>query len=182
MALPRGGVVLGYEVAKALRLPLDIVVTRKIGHPLHPEYAIGAVDEKGKRLLNEAEAAGLDPQWLAGESEKQQKEAARRIIAYRGGRPPAYITGKIVILVDDGIATGLTMRLAVRSVKEKKPARIIVAVSVAPPDFEGILKSEGADELLVLEPPETFAGAVGAHYIHFDQVEDEDVIRLLRYE
>lgn len=180
LALPRGGVVLGYEVAKALRLPLDIIAPRKIGHPLHPEYAIGVVDENGMQILNEAEAEALDPQWLAGESEKQQKEAERRIIAYRDGRAPAHITGKTVILVDDGIATGLTMQLAVRSVKERKPARIIVAVPVAPPDSEGILKSEGADKLLVLEPPETFAGAVGAHYERFEQVEDEEVIAMLQ--
>ncbi|OGG59771.1 hypothetical protein A2765_04250 [Candidatus Kaiserbacteria bacterium RIFCSPHIGHO2_01_FULL_56_24] len=180
LALPRGGVVLGYEVAQSLGAPLDIVVTRKIGHPLHPEYAIGVVDEKGKRLLNEAEAAGLDPQWLDAETEKQRNEAARRIIAYRGGRAPARIAAKTVILVDDGIATGLTMRLAARIVREGNPARIIVAVPVASAESLRDLESEGVDDIIVLEPPETFGGAVGRHYMHFEQVDDREVIRILK--
>src|SRR3989344_1335917 len=179
VALPRGGVVLGYEVAKALQAPLDIVAPRKIGHPLHPEYAIGVVDEKGMRILNEAEARTVDQKWLKEETEKQRKEAARRIVLYRGGKEPVWLSGKVVIIVDDGIATGLTMRLAVRSVTAQGSEKIIVAVPVAPEESIAALKAEGADEVVVLEPPEAFAGAVGAHYARFGQVEDAEVIKLL---
>ncbi len=180
LALPRGGVVLGYEVAHALGVPLDIVVSRKIGHPLHPEYAIGVVDERGERILNELEAAGVDQDWLAEESKRQQEEAARRVKLYRGGRPPAVLAGKVVILVDDGIATGLTMQLAVRSIRQQRPEKIVVAVPVAPSESLQMLAQEGA-EVVVLEPPEDFAGAVGAHYERFEQVEDDEVIKLLQH-
>lgn len=180
LALPRGGVVLGYEIAKELGIPLDILVPRKIGHPLHPEYAIGAVDERGTRILNEAEAASVDQEWLAAETKRQHEEALRRMHLYRGKRASPKIKGKTVILADDGIATGLTMRLAVRSVKAQKPHHIVVAVPVAPPESIATLGVEGADEVAVLESPEHFAGAVGAHYVRFEQVEDEEVIRLLK--
>lgn len=179
LALPRGGVVLGYEIAKELGIPLDIVVPRKIGHPLHPEYAIGAVDEHGTRIMNEAEAASVDPVWLEAETKRQQEEAQRRVTLYRGGHAPFALKGRTVILVDDGIATGLTMQLAVRSVKAQHPQKIIVAVPVAPADALGLLAEEGA-EMIVLEPPENFQGAVGAHYRRFEQVTDEEVISLLR--
>ena len=180
LALPRGGVVLGFEVARVLSAPLDIIAVRKIGHPYHPEYAIGAVDENDARILNEAEAAGVDQHWLTKETEREVAEAKRRSSVYRGGKIPESLAGKVVILVDDGIATGLTMRLAVRSVRAQKPEKIIVAVPVAPTDSFEVLKDEGADEVVVLEPPEEFAGAVGAHYVRFDQVEDEEVVALLR--
>src|SRR3989344_7818559 len=117
LALPRGGVVLGYEVAKALKSPLDVIVTRKIGHPNNPEYAICAVDEKGLLLCNEMETKSVDPDWLQGEIWRQQKEAKRRIALYLGKRKPEAVENKIAIIVDDGIATGFTMRLAVRSIK-----------------------------------------------------------------
>ncbi len=180
LALPRGGVVTGYEVAKALSAPLDIIVVRKIGHPFNPEYAVGATDENGVSLLNEEEAELIDKKLLQAEVSKEQKEAARRSAAYRGGKAPPDITGKTAIIVDDGIATGLSMRLAVRIVKTRKPKRVIVAVPMAPFDAIQSLKEEGADDLISLEPPETFMGAVGAHYVQFDQVEDEEVIKLLR--
>ncbi|HEY4527187.1 MAG TPA: phosphoribosyltransferase family protein [Candidatus Paceibacterota bacterium] len=179
LALPRGGVALGYEVAHALSLPLDIIAVRKIGHPASPEHAIGAVDENGVTILNESETNIVSKSWLKEETARQQKEAHRRSTAYRAGKTPAAIAGKTAIIVDDGIATGFTMRLAVRSVKLQKAAKIIVAVPVAPPESLQILRKEGADEIFVLEPPEEFAGAVGAHYIAFDQVEDDEVVRLL---
>lgn len=180
LALPRGGVVTGYEVASSLGLPLDIIAVRKIGHPHAPEYAIGAVDEKGTRILNESVIATLDTKWLAEETERQRKEALRRARAYRGKRRALPLKGKIAILVDDGIATGLTMRLAVRYVRSQIPEKIIVAVPVATAESLVDLKSEGVDEIFVLEPPAGFAGAVGAHYAHFDQVEDDEVVSLLR--
>ena len=178
LALPRGGVVVGHEIAEALGLLLDIVVTRKIGYPNNPEYAICAVDEKGTRLCNEAEARTVDKKWLEVQTKLEQAEAKRRSSLYRTGKPPAAISGKTVIIVDDGIATGLTMRLAILATKAQKPARVVVAVPVAPLDVAETIREE-VDELVVLEPPEEFQGAVGAHYERFDQVEDQEVIRLL---
>lgn len=178
-ALPRGGVVLGYEVAKALDLPLDIIAVRKIGYPGNPEYAIKATDEYGTTASNEVETATIDKQWLAAETARQQQEAKRRSTLYRAGRKPATVGGRVAIIVDDGIATGLTMRLAVCVVKKQRPEKIVVAVPVAPQEAVGTLYQEGADEVLVLEPPEEFLGAVGAHYLRFDQVGDDEVIRLM---
>ena len=178
LALPRGGVVLGYEIAQALQLPFDIVVTRKIGHPNDPEYAICAVDEKGTLLCNEAERASIDPVWLKEETHRQQKEAHRRAILYRGGKEPVALAGKTVIIADDGVATGLTMRLAIAAVRVHHPKRIIVVVPVAPSDVVQKIKRE-ADDIIVLESPEDFLGAVGTHYERFDQVEDAEVVRLL---
>ncbi len=179
LALPRGGVVTAYEVAHTLSLPLDIIAVRKIGHPDSSEFAIGAVDDQGMCIVNEVGAATIDPAWLKTESARQRKEAERRSAVYRQGRKPLNTEGKIVIIVDDGIATGLTMRLAVRAAKKQEPEKIIVAVPVAPPESIRALKEEGADEIIVLEPLEEFMGAVGAHYSEFDQVEDKEVIRLL---
>ena len=180
LALPRGGVVIGYEVARALKIPLDIVVTRKIGHPDNPEYAICVVDEKGSLLCNEAEVKTIDQAWFKEEILRQKREAERRTALYRGKRKMVKIADKVVIIVDDGIATGFTMRLAVRSVKMQNPKKIIVAVPVAPTESLQELKSEGADEIVVLEPPEEFMGAVGVHYLDFGQVEDDEVINILQ--
>ena len=179
LALPRGGMVVGHEVARILGLPLDIVVTRKIGHPANPEFAICAVDEKGTLLCNEAERASVSKEWLTKEVERQRREAERRVRAYRGKEEPVGIKGKTVIIAYDGIATGLTMRLAAKAVRAEMPERIVVAVPVAPGDIVPELKRE-VDDLIILLPPEEFAGAVGAHYHAFEQVEDDAVIRLLQ--
>lgn len=180
LVLPRGGVVTGYEIAKELSLPLDIIAVRKIGHPMAPEYAIGAVGESGEKILNETETASVDQVWLKEEIAREEKEARRRGVVYREGRKALEIAGKTVIIVDDGIATGLTMRFAVRFAKARKPEKIIVAVPVAPEEALRTLKDEGVDEIVALLPPEEFLGSVGAHYLSFDQVEDEEVIRLMR--
>lgn len=179
LALPRGGVVTGYAVARALKLPLDIVVVRKIGHPFSPEYAICAADEKGMVLCNEKEAASVDQQWLKAEIQRQRQEAQRRITAYRGKRKAENLAGKIAIIVDDGVATGLTIRLAGMSVRAQNPARVVVAVPVASEEAARDL-GKAADELVLLESPENFLSAVGAHYEEFEQVEDDEVIRLLK--
>src|SRR3989338_2487795 len=179
LALPRGGVVIGYEIARALSLPLDIIAVRKVGAPDNPEYAIGAVGADGTAILNDAEAAMIDKTWLAGEIAAQKKEARRRGRVYRAGRKPLGIAGKTAIIVDDGIATGLTMRVAVRSAKAEKAEKVVVAVPVAPPASVHALSEEGADQVVVLEPPEEFLGAVGAHYIRFEQIEDDEGIRLM---
>jgi predicted phosphoribosyltransferase len=157
---------------------LDIIVPRKIGHPLSPEYAIGAADEKGTRILNEAEAATVDAKWLKGETMRQKAEAMRRVRVYRGKKKALSLKGKTVILVDDGIATGLTMQLAVRRARSDGAARVVVAIPVGPQEALEMLANEGA-EIVVLEPPENFLSAVGAHYEYFEQVSDAEVVRLM---
>ncbi len=180
LALPRGGVVVGHQVAEMLNLPLDILAVRKVGHPSEPEYAIGAVDENGVSILNEEETGLLDKTVLQREVAKERKEAKRRAIVYRPKGGSLTLAGKIIIIADDGIATGLTMRLAVRVVKAQKPEKIIIAVPVAP--FEAIrnLEAEGTDEIITLEPPESFDGAVSAYYENFDQVDDAEIVKLLQ--
>ena len=177
--LPRGGVVLGVEIALALEIPLDLVIPRKIGHPHNPEYAIGAVAENGEIVCNDWEVARVDPQWLKKQVEKERNEARRRRERYLGGREPLSAVGKIAILVDDGIATGLTMQAAIRDVKQRKPARIVVAVPVAPKDTADLLAQQ-ADEVVGLEITPAYRGSVGAYYDNFPQLSDEEVIRLLQ--
>ena len=178
-ALPRGGVIVGYEVAKALESPFDIIVTRKVGHPRNPEYAICAVDERDAILCEEAEIKLIDPNWLKEEIERERDEAKRRIDLYRAGRKLEVATDKTAVIVDDGIATGLSMRLAVRVIKKEQPKKIVVAVPVASSSSMDALKDEGADEVIVLLPGDEFKNAIGAHYMDFPQVSDEEVIHLL---
>ncbi|HEY4512658.1 MAG TPA: phosphoribosyltransferase family protein [Candidatus Paceibacterota bacterium] len=179
LALPRGGVVLGYEIAKALELPLDIVVTRKIGHPNNPEYAICAVDEKGELFCNEAEAGSVDQNWLKAEVSRQKNEAKRRIKVYRDEEKQKELSGKTVILVDDGIATGLTIHAALQSILKERPKEIVVAVPVAPNDVVADLRGK-ADDVVTLDNGEHYLGAVGAYYNNFPQVSDGEVIKLLK--
>lgn len=179
VALPRGGVVVGAEVAQELGLPLDIVVVRKVGHPHNPEYAICVTDEKGTFMCNEAEAQSVNQNWLKEEIERQKKEAERRITVYRGTKKLRELRGNIVIVVDDGIATGLTMRGAVRSIRKEYPKKLVVAVPVAPYDMVQELRKE-VDSVIVLDGAKDYLGAVGAYYEDFPQVSDEEVIDLLR--
>lgn len=178
LGLPRGGVVVAYEVAKKLNLPLDIVVPRKIGAPMNPEYAIGAITESGDAVLNEAEAAMVNQEWLQREMFKEKEEAERRLKIYRGGRAPLDLQGKRVIIIDDGVATGWTMRAAIKSVKTKGSKEIIVAVPHGAADSLEILKKE-ADEVVALFVPEWY-GAVGAFYEDFSQTSDGEVINLMK--
>lgn len=179
LALPRGGVVVGYEIARNLLLPLDIIATRKIGHPSDPEYAIGAVDGSGTTVFNPTEIASVNEQWLKEETERQKTEAKRRTKLYRQNKKPFNISGKIVIIADDGIATGFTMQLAVKVAKKGKPEKIIVAAPVSPLESIDVIRKEGADEVILIEQPKEFLGSVGAHYEEFEQVEDTEVINLL---
>lgn len=176
--LPRGGVVTAKAVAAALEVPLDLVITRKLGHPAQPEYAVGAITEDGEAVLNEELLAELPPQWLEREKAIQLKEARRRRTAYLGGRPPLPVRGKTAILVDDGIATGYTIKAAARAIRRMGPARLIVAAPVAPAGIEQRLAGF-ADEVVVLRTPEDFY-AISQFYRHFSQVEDDEVIALLR--
>ena len=177
-ALPRGGVPVGFEVAQVLGAPLDFIITRKIGHPRNPEYAVCAITEEGEMLCDEQERATINPEWLAREAERQKEEACRRRKIYFGERAHISAKGKRAILIDDGAATGLTLRAAMQSVRKENPKKLIVAIPVAPHDVVEILCRE-ADEVIVLENTEHFRGAVGAYYENFSQVSDEEVIDLL---
>ncbi|OGL72331.1 hypothetical protein A3D72_01520 [Candidatus Uhrbacteria bacterium RIFCSPHIGHO2_02_FULL_57_19] len=178
LALPRGGVAVAAEIARQLKLPLDLVVPRKIGAPSNPEYAIGAITETGEGIMNETEVASVDRLWLKREMAKEKKEAGRRLAVYRGKRPPLDLAGKTVILVDDGVATGFTMRAAIASVRARKPKKIVVAVPHGAGDSIALLYKE-ADEVVVLETP-VFYGAVGAFYESFPQVEDDEVTTIMK--
>lgn len=178
-ALPRGGVVLGFEIAQALHIPLDLVIARKIGHPDNPEYAVCAVTEEGEPFCNEMERATLAPSWLEGEIKRERAEAKRRREKYLKGRKYHSAKNKIAIVVDDGVATGLTLRASLHFLRDEKLKELVVAVPVAPHDFMDILRAE-ADKVVVLKDERAYLGAVGAYYQNFPQVSDEEVIELLR--
>lgn len=178
-ALPRGGVPMGKEIAKTIDCPLDLVIVRKIGHPANPEYAVGVISEDGHTVLNKAEVKTIEPKWFKKECAQQKAEAKRRRELYLKGRTPLDVTGKIAIIVDDGIATGLTMLGAIKEIKHKNPARVVVAVPFAPKDTAEIIKKE-VDEFITLSIPDVYLGAVGAYYDEFDQVSDEEVVALLK--
>lgn len=176
IALPRGGVILGDEIASAFRLPLDVIITRKIGAPDNPEYAIGSIDIDGVGVFNNAQIALVQQTWLAEEVERERREAERRRTLYRGTRPPLDLKGKIALIVDDGMATGLTMQSAVRYAKKIGAARVIVAVPVAPKaTIDKIAREAEVRTLLV---PEMFF-AVGQFYQNFPQVSDDEVVSIL---
>lgn len=178
-ALPRGGVVLGAEIARRLHMPLDLITARKIGHPLSAEYAIGAVTDTGETATNPAEFGRIDPSWYRREVQQQQQEAQRRYHAYLGDRPHVPVSGKVAIIVDDGIATGLTMEAALMQARKHEPGMLVLAVPVAPRDSVARL-GRLADEVVTVNIPDHFAGAVGAYYDDFRQTTDEEVIALLK--
>jgi predicted phosphoribosyltransferase len=177
--LPRGGIPLGVEIARSLHMPIDLVIPRKLGHPFNPEYAICAVCENGGMVCNEWEVSQVDPAWFQQKVRSERDEARRRRERYLDGRAPLPVAGKTAILVDDGIATGLTMRAAIRDLKQRHPARIVVAVPVAPEETAAILRRE-VDDVVALDIPHLYLGAVGAYYEDFPQITDEEVIDMLR--
>lgn len=176
-ALPRGGVVLGYEIAKDLKAPLDLVITRKIGYPGNEECAVCAVAEDGHMICDSSAAALLDQEWLKSQAEREMLEARRRREVYLKGREHLSADERTAIIVDDGVATGLTIILAIREIRHQNPKKIVVAVPVASTNASDKIREE-ADELVVLEVPLYFQ-AVGAYYQNFPQLEDEEVIRLM---
>ena len=180
LGIPRGGVVVAAEVARALGAPLDVFIARKIGAPGNPELAIGAVASSGDVVLDERLIAGLrvPADYIEAETARQRQEIARRMAAYRGDRPPPKLAGKTVVLVDDGVATGATTLAALRALRAAKPAELILAVPVGPPDTIARLSAE-ADQVICLHTPAWF-WAVGAFYVDFSQTTDEEVVRLLR--
>lgn len=180
-ALPRGGVVTALEIARYLHSPLDLIITRKIGHPTQPEYAIAAVAENGHVVGSEKELRSVDELWLSEEIKRQREEAKRRREKYLQKRAEVSVQNKVAILVDDGVATGLTIRAGIVELRHRKPKKIIVAVPVVPQTTAEVLKKE-ADELVALDTPSDyeFLGSVGAYYDEFYPVEDEEVIALLK--
>jgi putative phosphoribosyl transferase len=180
LAIPRGGVVVGYEVAKALDIPLDIIIPRKIGAPGNPELAIGAMTEDGTVLLDEriVESLLVSEEYIRQESEAQKAEIQRRLTLYRGDVPYPVLENRSVIIVDDGIATGSTMKAALASVRNRGARSVIVAIPVGPPSTIRELE-EKADVVVCLRTPEPFY-AIGQFYANFAQTSDEQVTRLLK--
>ena len=178
-ALPRGGVPIGFEVARALGAPLDIVLVRKLGAPFNPEYGVGAIAEGGVRFvrIDDAEAAGVSEEELEEVVARESAELERRQRLYRGGEPPLSLDGRTVILVDDGIATGGTAVAAARSLRARGAAKVVLAVPVAPPGTEERLRGEFDGVVCLVQPPGFFG--IGQFYADFAQVNDKQVIALL---
>jgi putative phosphoribosyl transferase len=179
LALPRGGVPVGYAVAKELGVPLDVMLVRKLGVPGHEELAMGAVASGGQLVLapDVVQTLGIPDQTIEAAARREMAEIERREQLFRPGLPPLQLQGRTVILVDDGLATGSTMLAAVHAARAQNPARVVVAVPVGAPDTCRKLTSE-ADEVICLSTPEPFY-AVGLWYENFTQTTDEEVIQLL---
>jgi putative phosphoribosyl transferase len=182
LALPRGGVPVAYEVAQALHAPLDLVIVRKIGAPGHEEYAIGAVvDGDPPQVVRNGQVIDIlrvPESYIAGETARQLEEIARRRATYLGGRPPLPVEGRTAIVVDDGIATGATVKAALRGLAQARPARLVLAVPVAPPEALAEIRPL-VDEMHCLLAPDPFR-AVGLFYDDFSQTADEEVVALLQ--
>jgi putative phosphoribosyl transferase len=179
LGLARGGVVTAHEVALGLGVPLNVIVVRKVGAPGNEELALGAITEHGEGIFNEhlIGILAVSQEYLQREVERQKKILKERLALYRGNAPAPSIDGKIVILVDDGIATGASMRVAIKSVQEAGAKKIVLAVPVAAPDSLRKIQKE-VDEVFCLSSP-VFFEAVGAFYKQFDQTTDQEVIHLL---
>lgn len=181
LAIPRGGVPVGFEVARALGAPLDIIVARKLGAPGQHELGLGAIvdGDHPQSVLNEEiiKELGVSPEYIKTEIDKELKEIRRRQSTYRKGRAPVDVAGRTVILIDDGIATGGSIRAALRGVRRLGPTKVVLAVPVAPSDTVESLRPE-ADQVVCLDTPEFFF-AIGEFYEDFGQTSDEEVIELL---
>lgn len=180
LALPRGGVPVAFEVARALRAPLDVFLVRKLGVPGHEELAMGAIASGGVRVLNEevVNVLRISAEDLDAVAAEEQRELERREQAYRDGRPAPDVRGRVVVLIDDGLATGSTMRAAVAALRRRGPARIVVAVPVGAPETCAEFQDE-ADEAVCARTPEPFY-AVGLWYEDFAQTTDAEVHELLQ--
>ncbi len=177
IGLPRGGVPMASVIAKALHLPLDIVVPRKLGAPFNEEYAIGAITEDGEPILNATVTGAIDQSYIDSVIEEERTEAQRRLQIFRGDTPSLDLTDTTAIIVDDGIATGYTMEAAIASARHKNAKRIVIAVPVGASDTIERLTPQ-VDEMICLHQPMNFA-AVGQFYDTFLQTSDEEVIQTL---
>lgn len=179
LALPRGGVVVGHQIARAMQASLDVYIAHKIGAPFNEELAIGAVASDGTIVLDDVLIAqlGVTSSYLEREIERQKREIQRRLECYRGKKPPPAVEGRIIILVDDGVATGATTKAALRALRRQNPARLILAVPVGPPEAIQSLEQE-ADQVVCLAMPEPF-WAVGRFFLDWAQISDAQVVRLL---
>jgi predicted phosphoribosyltransferase len=180
LAIPRGGVVVGYQIADALNLPLDVIIPHKLGAPNNPELAIGAITEDGTTVLdtNIIKHLTINNQYIQQESQRQKKEIQRRLKTYRENLPTRDIAGLHIILVDDGIATGSTMKAALASVKNKNAATTTIAIPVGPPTTIQELKQQ-TNHIICLYTPNFFQ-AIGQFYNNFNQTSDQEVITLLK--
>ena len=182
LALPRGGVPVALEVARALHAPLDLLLVRKIGVPWQPELAVGAVMDGGAPVIvvepRVMAETGIDRQYIEDRARQELQEIERRRALYLGQRAPEPVAGRTAIVVDDGIATGTTMRAALRGLRQRKPARLVLAVPVAPPETIDALRAEVDDVVCLMQPG--FFGAIGYFYIDFHQLTDDEVIALMR--
>jgi predicted phosphoribosyltransferase len=181
LGLPRGGVPVAFEVSRALGAPLDVLLVRKLGLPGHEELAMGAIASGGARVVNRAVVgmSGVTDAEVEAVERREQRELARREHAYRGDRPPADVEGRLVIVVDDGLATGSTMSAAVQALRSRAPAGIVVATPVAPPETVAALRDQpGITGVVSVISPRHFGG-VGAWYADFDQTSDDEVRALL---
>lgn len=181
LGLPRGGVPVGDEIARTIGGTLDVWVARKLGAPTHPELGMGAIAEGPAVVLDRSilRLLGVSRAQLLGVARREMVEVRRRVERFRGGRPPPDVAGRTVILVDDGIATGGTMRAAIRAVKKRRPAHLIVAAPVAAPDVIAALRRE-VDDVVCLHQPVALH-AIGLWYEDFRQVQDEEVVRILEH-
>jgi len=179
LALPRGGVPVAYEVASALHAPLDVFLVRKLGLPGHEEVAMGAIASGGVRVLNDdlVRRVGVSAGAIAAVEARERTELARRELAYREGRTPAPVAGRTALLIDDGVATGATLRAGLQAVRSLAPARVVVAVPVAPPEACRALQAQADEVVCLLTPPDFMA--VGQFYRDFAQTSDEEVRELL---
>ena len=178
LTLPRGGVVVACEVAHELHAPLSLVIAQKVGHPVSPEYAIAAINKDGLCIENELETHGISQEWFEKEKKIKQKEAQRRYKTYLSDNNRVCLTNKDVIIIDDGIATGLTMQCAIEEVRREKPKTIIVAAPVISPHTAKKIRGL-VDKVIALQEPISFS-AVGQYYEDFPQVSDDEVINILR--
>jgi predicted phosphoribosyltransferase len=179
LGLPRGGVAVAYEIARALHAPLDLVVARKLGAPMQPELGIGAIAPHGVRVLDSmaVDILGIPPEEIDQITARETVEMDRRLQLYRGDRPPLEAEGRTVILVDDGLATGVTARAAIQALCLRHPRRLVLAVPVCAPETADLLRGE-VDDFVCLVMPDRFR-AVGIWYDDFEQLTDDQVIALL---
>jgi predicted phosphoribosyltransferase len=179
-ALPRGGVPVGYEISRSLRAPLDVFVSRKLGAPDQPEFGIGAVAAGGVRVLNEdvVRRLGIPDDYVERITAQETAEVERRLRYFRGDRPEPHVAGRTAILVDDGLATGVTARAAVEALRSRGPRRLVLAAPVCAAQTARLLRP-AVDELVCLQSPSDL-GAIGFWYRNFEQTSDEEVVELLQ--